>query len=326
MKILVTGGAGYIGCHAVRELLDHGHEVTILDNLHMGKGIGLMPVCGRPNVRIIIGDIRNKNDVEKAVEGQDKVIHLAAIVGEPACDRNEKLAKEVNVDGSINVLSACKKFKVKHLHAMSTASSYGVQDDSVLATEETPTNPISFYAETKLSMEEKLLDAADKDFYVTFFRPSTVHGISTRMRFDLIVNTMTKLCFTKGELNLFGLTLWRPIFWVGDAGRALRIIVEADPGIVRNKIYNCGNNSENYKIKEIGERVASHFDNVKINYDSSIKDARSYKVDFSKFERDTGFKVTRSVDQCVEDMKLALETGIISDPEDPRYYNHRYED
>ena len=112
---------------------------------------------------------------------------------------------------------------IKHLHFMSTTSSYGVQDDEIIANEQTAVNPISFYAKTKLDMEEAILNDTNNNFYCTIFRPSTVHGMSTRMRFDLIVNTMSKHCYLD-KIKSFGLTLWRPIFWV-DAGRAINLIV-----------------------------------------------------------------------------------------------------
>ena len=204
---------------------------------------------------------------------------------------------------------------------MSTASSYGVQDDSIIANENTPVNPISFYAKTKLDMEQAILNSTSKNFYVTIFRPSTVHGMSTRMRFDLIVNTMSKHCFLDKKLSLFGLTLWRPIFWVGDAGRAINLVINSDEELVRNEIFNCGNNTENYQIKDIGEIVASQFNDVKITYDSSFRDARSYKVDFSKFEN-IGFKISKSLEKCVQEIKFALENSIINQPSNKEYYNH----
>ena len=321
MKVLVTGAAGYIGTHTVRELLSSGHKVIMCDNNHVGSGIGFLEFIGNDNVEICIGDIRDYDFLEKLTYNVDKVVHLAAIVGEPACDRDEKLAEETNVKGTLNVIKACKKNNVKHLHFMSTASSYGVQDDSVIADEDTPVNPISFYAKTKLDMEEAILNSTNKDFYATIFRPSTVHGISTRMRFDLIVNTMTKNCHLDQKLSLFGLTLWRPIFWVGDAGKAINFVINQEKQYVENQIFNCGNNSENYQIKDIGEIVASQFENINITYDSSFKDARSYKVDFSKFEK-LGFKISKDLKKCVQEIKFSLENKIINDPNSPNYYNH----
>ena len=243
MKVLVTGAAGYIGTHTVRELLKSGHYVVMVDNNHVGKGIGFLEFIGNKNVKIEIGDIRDYNFIEKVSTNMDKIVHLAAIVGEPACDKNEKLAYEINVTGTKNIIKSCIKNNIKHLHFMSTASSYGVQDDETIANEETAVNPISFYAKTKLDMEQEILNATNKNFYATIFRPSTVHGLSTRMRFDLIVNTMSKHCFMDKKLSLFGLTLWRPIFWVGDAGRAINLVINSDKEIVENQIFNCGNNS-----------------------------------------------------------------------------------
>ncbi len=321
MRIAVTGAAGYIGTHTVRELLKSDHEVIMIDNNHVGNGVGFLEFIGNQNIKIKIGDIRDYNFIEKATENVDKVVHLAAIVGEPACDKDEKLAEQVNVNGTLNVLKACKKNLIKHLHFMSTASSYGVQDDEIIANEQTAVNPISFYAKTKLDMEEAILNNTNNNFYCTIFRPSTVHGMSTRMRFDLIVNTMSKHCYLDKKLSLFGLTLWRPIFWVGDAGRAINLIVNSEEEIVKNQIYNCGNNSENYQIKNIGEIVASEFEDVEISYDSSFRDARSYKVDFSKFEK-IGFKISKDLKKCVREIKFALSNGIIKDPSKNTYYNH----
>lgn len=321
MNILVTGAAGYIGTHTVRELIQSGHHVTMVDNNHVGQGIGFLEFIGNKKINIKIGDIRDYKFIEKITENIDKVVHLAAIVGEPACDKDEKLAFDINVNGTKNIIKACLKNKIKHLHFMSTASSYGVQDDEITANEETAVNPISFYAKTKLDMEQEILNSTNKNFYATIFRPSTVHGLSTRMRFDLIVNTMSKHCYLDKKLSLFGLTLWRPIFWVGDAGRAINLVINSEREKVENQIFNCGNNSENYQIKDIGEIVASEFNGIDINYDSSFRDARSYKVDFSKFEK-IGFKVSKNLRECVREIKFAFENNIISNPMDNKYYNH----
>ena len=141
MRIAVTGAAGYIGTHTVRELIKSGHEVIMIDNNHVGNGVGFLEFIGNQNIKIKIGDIRDYSFIEKATENVDKVIHLAAIVGEPACDKDEKLAEQVNVNGTLNVHKACKKF-IKHLHFV-YASSYGVQDDEIIANEQTAVNPIS---------------------------------------------------------------------------------------------------------------------------------------------------------------------------------------
>lgn len=321
MKVLVTGAAGYIGTHTVRELLKSGHTVIMVDNNHVGQGVGFLEFIGNANVQIKIGDIRDYDFIEQVTVNIDKIVHLAAIVGEPACDKDEKLAYEINVTGTQNIIKACIKNNIKHLHFMSTASSYGVQDDETIANEETAVNPISFYAKTKLDMEEEILNATNENFYATIFRPSTVHGMSTRMRFDLLVNTMSKHCYMDKKLSLFGLTLWRPIFWVGDAGRAINLVINSDKEQVANQIFNCGNNSENYQIKEIGEIVASEYKDIEVTYDSSFRDARSYKVDFSKFEK-IGFRVSKDLRECVKEIKFALEKKIINDPLENKYYNH----
>ena len=146
--------------------------------------------------------------------------------------------------------------------------------------------------------------------------------MSTRMRFDLIVNTMSKHCFLDKKLSLFGLTLWRPIFSAGDAGRAINLVINSDEELVRNEIFNCGNNTENYQIKDIGEIVASQFNDVKITYDSSFRDARSYKVDFENEFENIGFKISKSLEKCVQEIKFALENSIINQPSNKEYYNH----
>lgn len=229
-KILVTGGAGYIGSTVVRHLLCRGYKVYALDNLMQGPE-GVNCFYGYSNYKFIKGDIRDKNLVDELVKKVDGIAHLAALVGEAACKINTDETKSINVEGTKNIIQSSLRNKIKRLIFFSTCSSYGIQDTGVMANEETPLNPVSLYAETKISMEKYLINNFDDSASYTIIRPSTVHGLSPRMRFDLIVNHFVKDAVTKGELDIFGGGLWRPLMWVGEVGRAVEKIFSVDKKI-----------------------------------------------------------------------------------------------
>ena len=250
-RVLVTGGAGYIGSWVTRFLLEAGLEVVVLDRLLFG-GESLEAVLGHPRFRFIKGDIRDDAKLADAIEGADRVVHLAALVGEAACKKDADETRDVNIGGTRNVAMAARDAGVKQLVFFSTASSYGVQDTSVLADEETALNPVSLYAESKIESEGFLREAFEgRPTYYTVFRPSTVHGPSARMRFDLIVNHLTRDAFLDRKVEIYGGSLWRPLIWVGDAARGVAASLLADEDAVRNQVFNLGYTGGNLRKSQI---------------------------------------------------------------------------
>ena len=321
-KILITGGAGYIGSTVVRHLLCKGFTVYVLDNLLQGSD-GVNCFLGYNSYNFIKGDIRDENLVNELTKKVDHVVHLAAIVGESACKSNPEESKLINVQGTKSIIQASIKNKIKRFVFLSTCSSYGVQDISIMAKEDTPLNPVSLYADTKISMEDYLIRSYDKELSYTILRPSTVHGPSPRMRFDLIVNHFVKDAVLNGKLDVFGRGLWRPLMWVGEVGRVIDKILSADLKLVKNQIFNLGNTKDNRKKSEIADIIKKNFiPELKINYSGDDQDLRSYKVDFSKIENTLNFKLEKTLEEAIAELIFSVKNKLFVDLNNPKFKNN----
>ena len=225
-NILVTGGAGYVGSTLVPLLLEQGHRVRVLDVLLHG-GTSLLSVWNHPSFEFVHADIRNSRGLEQSLEGVDAVVHLAAIVGDPACARQPDEAREINLDASLGLLEQCRRANVGRLVFASTCSNYGRMADANGYVDESSTlAPVSLYAETKVAFEQALLDTqASAYLCATPLRFATVYGVSSRMRFDLTVNEFTKEMLTKKRLVVFGEQFWRPYVHVVDVARAIALVL-----------------------------------------------------------------------------------------------------
>ncbi|MDP6722093.1 MAG: SDR family oxidoreductase, partial [Pirellulaceae bacterium] len=190
MKVLVIGGAGYIGSAVIQLLWQQGYDVTVLDLLLFG-GESLIPLMGKERFRLIHGDLRDERLLNQVVPQHDAVCLLAAIVGEPACNHDPENAVATNLDGARKVMNVAKAVGVERFVFASTCSNYGVSSQDELVTENAPLQPLSTYSETKVAAEQSLLEMTDAKFHPTVLRFSTAFGISSRMRFDLMVSDFT---------------------------------------------------------------------------------------------------------------------------------------
>jgi len=314
MKVLVTGGAGYIGSVLVRQLLNKGYQVRAFDSLKFG-GEALYDVMLDPNFEFMLGDVRNSSEVEKALEGIDAVAHLAAIVGDPACKKYSDEAKETNWTGSVALFEAAEKAGVKRFVFASTCSNYGkMPDPNSFVTETSALNPVSLYAELKVKFEHYLLhDRKDANICSTALRFSTVYGFSPRIRFDLTVNEFTRNAAIHGEQEIWGPQFWRPYCHVEDLARAVVIVLESAEDKVRANVFNVGSTEENYNKGMIIEEVCKVVPNVKVNYVESSEDPRDYRVNFDKIKNELGYTITKKVPQGVKEIYTLLKTGIVTD-------------
>ena len=321
MKILVTGGAGYIGSVLVRLLLEHGYKVRVLDNLMFG-GESLVELLNNVNFEFIKGDIRNRNDVTIAMKGIDYVAHLAATVGDPACAKEPKLAKEINLEGSKLVYNIANDNKVRKFVFASTCSNYGkMKNSNDFVDENSELRPVSLYAETKVEFENYLLSQNKNNFTKpTCLRFSTVYGLSPRIRFDLTVNEFTKELALGRELIVFGEQFWRPYCHVVDLARSIISVMESDNRTDFN-IYNVGDTSENYQKQMIIEEILKQIPNGKVKYVKKDEDPRDYRVSFEKIKKELNFKITKKVPDGIKQIIQAIKSGLISNPDDSRYKN-----
>ncbi len=284
-KVVITGGAGYIGCHVVEELIKSNYLVTVIDRLSFDLN-SLDNIKNNKNLILVKEDLRNLKNLENHLDGAEAVIHLAALVGEAACKISETDTISTNYHATIELCDLARKNKVKKFIFMSTASSYGVQDTSEIANEETKLNPVSLYAKTKIDCENDLLKKFSNDIEITIFRPSTVYGHSSRMRFDLILNHLVLDAFLKKEIKVFGPEMVRPLMWVGEPARVYKKVIDSKGSKFRSQIFNMGYDNENYKKIDIAKLVQSNFfPEINMEIIDKDKDLRSYRLDFSKMKK-----------------------------------------
>lgn len=312
-KILVTGGAGYIGSVLVRQLLKKGYFVRVLDSLKWG-GESLFDVMTNDNFQLIKGDVRNIDDIKKSLENIHAVVHLAAIVGDPACSKFSSEANETNWDGSVNLYNESLKANVDRFIFASTCSNYGkMKNSNEYVIETSDLNPVSLYAELKVKFEKFLLDEnKNSKMCGTALRFSTVYGFSPRIRFDLTVNEFTRNMVLENFQEIWGEQFWRPYAHVDDLCRATVLVLESEENLVRSEVFGVGDTDENYQkgmiIREINKYVQGE-----IKYVDKDEDPRDYRVDFSKIKEKLGFKISKRVPDGIMEIKKIVESGVISD-------------
>jgi nucleoside-diphosphate-sugar epimerase len=322
-RVLIIGGAGYLGSVLSEALLDKGYEVRVLDNLIYGSQ-GVADFTDRDSFELIEGDVRSIETVTDCINGVDAVVHLGALVGDPASSIDPQKTLEMNYHATKMVAEICKYHQINRFIFASTCSVYGVSDDPEdILTEASGLNPVSLYAQSKLESERALLDMTDETFSPTILRMATIYGLSPRMRFDLVVNILSAKAHVEGTIPIFGGEQYRPNVHVRDAAQAYIECMEAPIDSVAGEIYNVGSEEQNYRIKELGEIVSACFPEATIDHQPDKEDERSYQVDFSKIESELGFAVEQTVADACEEIKTAFEEGRFDDYTDSKYNNFR---
>ena len=322
-RILVTGGAGYIGSYVTRLLLERGYRVRVLDKLAWG-GASLDEVKDHPRFELHQGDIRHVEDLVESLAGVAGVVHLAGIVGDPACALDPDTTFSINLEATQVMVDVAKYRKVDRFVFASTCSVYGASDDYTL-NEGSLLNPVSLYAETNLQSEDMILRGFRYSGTVpVIMRFATIYGLSPRMRFDLVANIMTAKAATEGKVKVYGGDQWRPMVHARDAARAAVACLEGDAARVKGEIFNVGSDAQNYRILELGKLVAATIDGAEVEVMEESPDPRSYKVSFDKIRHVLGFTADRAVEDGVREMAAAIRDGTIADYQDDRYYNVRY--
>jgi nucleoside-diphosphate-sugar epimerase len=321
-NVIITGGAGYIGSVLVGQLLDKKYNVCVFDCLNFG-GESLLGVYNHPNFSFIKGDIRDKDALVKALSNKDAVIHLAAIVGDPACAKQKQLAEETNWYGSKLLFDLAVNEKgIRKFISASTCSNYGKMENDQYLNEDSPMRPVSLYAELKVKFEKYLLESKTRnDFIPTSLRFATVYGLSPRMRFDLTVNEFIKDVVMGKELEIFGEQFWRPYAHVEDLARSVVCVLEADNTKVDHEVFGVGDTEENYQKKMIAEEILKIEPSAKVKYVSKNEDPRDYRVNFDKIKNKLNYRITKKVPVGLIEIYHALKNGIISDPNSQKYKN-----
>ncbi|GAB4471767.1 MAG: hypothetical protein Kow00124_09180 [Anaerolineae bacterium] len=320
-NVLVIGGAGYIGSALLPRLLEKGYNVRLLDLLLFGPD-PIRPVIGHPHLEIVYGDFLQMDQVVKAMRGMDAVIHLGAIVGDPACELSTGLTIEVNLMATRMIAEVARCMKVNRMIFASTCSVYGASSE--MLDEHSALNPVSLYASSKIASEKVLLSLAGPDFSPVILRFGTVYGLSGRTRFDLVINLLTAKAAVDHKITVFGGDQWRPFVHVDDAARAILMVMEAPLAVVRGQVFNVGSNEQNYTIRQVAEIIKGIIPEAEVVESGQDSDLRNYRVSFNKIQRTIGFTPIWTVEQGVLQVLDAIRSGRVEDYQSPKYSNLKY--
>ncbi len=319
-RVLVVGGAGYIGSLLVERLLHSGCKVRVLDSLVYG-GEPLQAAMRHRNFELMAGDCRNIQDVVKAVSGVDSVVQLAAIVGDPACEQDRTSALEINYAATRMLIEIAKGHGVSRLIFASSCSVYGATDVEV--DEESEVRPVSFYGHTKVDSERALLEARSDTFHPTILRYATVFGLSPRPRFDLVVNLLTAKAAQEGVITIYNGRQWRPFIHVRDLVEATALALEAPVRVVGGQVLNVGDSRLNYTLSAVADAIGEVFPGTRVEHVNNA-DSRNYRVSFRRIEECLGFHARYSLRDGIEELRAAFAAGLIADYTDLHYHNQRF--
>lgn len=309
-RVLVVGGAGYLGSALVPMLLSRGYRVRVLDSLLFGKE-SLKAVDHHPDFELVCGDVREIEPVVQSMRGCDAVIDLAAIVGDPACEENPRLASEINRAATRMLIDVGRGYGIHRFLFASTCSVYGASE--FLMDEHAQVAPISLYARTKLDSEALLLDARCADFHPTILRLSTLFGLSPRPRFDLVVNLLTVRAVRLGKITIYNGEQWRPFMHVHDAARAFVDCLECcNLDVVSGQIFNAGAFDLNYRLAQIAELISGIIPTVEVEHIEN-QDRRNYRVSFDKIHSRLGFTCQRGLEQGVREIADMVRGSTVGD-------------
>lgn len=319
-RIVVIGGAGYLGSVLTGQLLEQGFQVEVFDSLRFGEG-PLSGYSSHPGFKLTNGDIRHIDEVSDCVKGSYGVVLLASLVGEPACDKNPQETEDINFLATKSVAETCRYHGIERFIFASTDSAYGIQEGIMY--EDSPMAPISLYGQLKVQSEHEIMTLADDIFKPTILRMATIYGLSPRMRFDLVVNVLTLNAHVNEKITIHGGAQWRPLVHVADAARAYVMCLQSPLEDVGGEIFNVGSNEQNYQIGHIGDQIKSVFHEVDVETVPQVPDLRDYYVNFDKITNILGYQVQYSVADGIREIYSALDSGAIKDHTDPRHYNAR---
>ena len=320
MNVLLIGGAGYLGGALAPQLLAAGHRVTVFDNLSFGTA-AVDPLRDSDRFRLVAGDMRDIAAVAEVMRDQQAVILLAALVGEAACDRDPLETAAINYLATLNAMKAAVYFGVERFIFTSTDSCYGAQEN-VYLTEESPLQPISLYAELKARVEAEFLRMPrSESFHPIILRLATLYGLAPRMRFDLVINLLTREAVTGRGAKIFSGEQWRPLVHVRDAARAFVLALEAPAEMVSGQVFNVGSNRQNVQFKDLAAILLRALPAAKVETVPQPPDLRDYHVCFDKISEVLNFAPEFDPVDGITEIRDAVLSGTLGDPYDPKYRN-----
>jgi nucleoside-diphosphate-sugar epimerase len=318
--ILVIGGAGYIGSMLCRKLLAEGARVRVLDSLVYGD-FAIRDIMNHPRFELIQGDCRHIQSVVAAMKDVKAIAHLAAIVGDPACEQDKVSALEINYSSTRMLIEIARGHKIERLVFASSCSVYGATDE--IMDENSAVLPISLYGQTKVDSERVLLEAHDEHFHPVILRLATVFGNGYRPRFDLLVNLLAARATQDGVITIYNENQWRPFIHVWDVACGFAAALQAPRDVVSGQIFNLGDNTMNFTLKEVAEETRRAFPTTEVKYIVN-DDRRTYRVNFTKIRKLLGYQCTISLREGIAELRRALADGSVTDYNDLRYNNQKF--
>ncbi len=314
-KVLITGGAGYVGSVLTKDLLNKGYQVTVLDLMIYGVDV----LTKHKNLNIIQGDIRDKNLLNKTVPGHQAIIHLACISNDPSFELNPTLGKSINLDSFLPLVEISQKNNVKRFIYASSSSVYGIKNEKDVH-ENMQLNPLTDYSKYKMECEKILLKFKSKDFTPVIIRPATVCGYSPRQRLDVVVNIFANLGFNNREIKVFGGSQLRPNIHMQDMVDAYSILLEAENDKVSGEIFNAG--YENISVQDLATLTKSVLGNDIKLHNIPSNDNRSYHISSKKIKKILKFEPKYTIKNAIEDLKSAFEKNLLPNSlQDEKYFN-----
>tara|TARA_B100001250_G_scaffold394796_2_gene399093 strand:+ start:1824 stop:2804 length:981 start_codon:yes stop_codon:yes gene_type:complete len=305
-KILITGGAGYVGSVLTPKLLQEGYEVNVIDLMIYGDTLPK-----HKNLKIFKNDIRDSKNLESALKNVEIVIHLACISNDPSFELDKTLGKKINLDAFEPMVKLAIKQGVNRFIYASSSSVYGIKDVNNVS-EDMSLEPLTDYSKYKAICEKVLLKYKSNNFIPTVIRPATVCGFSPRQRLDLVVNILTNLAYNKNQITVFGGSQFRPNIHISDMVDSYLLLTISKPELISGKIFNVG--YENHTVRSLAETVKEAVGkNVNIIH-SSTDDNRSYHISSKKIESELNFKPKKKVKDAVADLVNAFKKNIFTDP------------
>jgi len=319
--VLVIGGAGYVGSALLPKLLDKGYNVRLFDLFMYGEE-PIADLIGHERLEIVRGDFRDIEKIVKSMEGVDSVIHIGAIVGDPACALDENFTIEVNLTATRMIAEVAKGRGIQRFVFASTCSVYGASDE--ILDERSALNPVSLYARSKIACEKVLNGMHTDRFAPTILRFGTVYGLSGRTRFDLVVNLLTAKAITSGKITVMGPDQWRPFVHVDDTASSLLAVLEAPIEVVRGQVFNVGSDEQNKTLGEIGMMIQRQVPTAECVISQGDGDKRNYRVRFTRITQRVGFKPKWTLEAGIKQVIAAFEDGSVTDYKDDRYSNVQF--
>ena len=325
-KVLVVGGAGYVGSVLVRFLLEAGYEVKIFDRLFFGDS-GIRGIADK--IELVVGDLRTIDS--SVLDNVDTVINIAGLSNDPTAEYNPKANYEMNTLATEYLAKICKQKGIRRFVFASSCSTYhseaGDETKDNLLTEEDILNPTTYYSRSKYDAERSLLSLIDDNFCPVILRKGTICGFSPRMRYDLVVNTFVKCALQDGILNLcHGGAMWRPLIDIRDVALAYIKCIQAEDDCIKGQIFNIA--YRNYRIAELALSVRDVLSKLNINVDIELgtdnSAVRSYRVSTQKAKDLLKFEPKFSIEDSVVDIVNKVKNNEFKDFDNPKYYNIRW--